>query len=576
MIMDVLVERDQAVKMRDGTILRADIYRPVADGRYPAVMERIPYGKDRSRTAVVLDPVAAAGAGLVVVAQDTRGQGKSDGCAFYPFRDDFDDGYDTAEWIAGLPFSNGRVGAYGVSYGGNSSWQVAVANPPSSGAIAPTQSPIDWTEGWKILTRDDVLKWGLTLNWTLGAIAESQVRKYSQGSEDLVARLDLLAEYQDDWDQLTRMLPLTKVGEVLHDLVGSPDAVGGGPLQYFTDVLERRMPHEWEAGIGYERSHRRVGVPAFITAGWYDVILGHDLDHFVRMRQEGATQAAREETRLLIGPWSHGNFTNVVGEVDFGRRSIGASLDMGPGISPMLIEWFKSKLAGTDTPAEGPRVRLFVQGIDRWRDEDDWPPAKARPTKWFLRAGGSLAPEPPTTDEGFDTFVFDPRDPCPTCGGDLVKPPRYQPGPVHQGPILDRRDVVVYTSQPLEHDLTVIGSVTAQICGATSGVCTDWVVKLCDVDEHGRTINICDGIVRTAADHGGRPSTSDVDMWGTAVVFRAGHCLRVIVTSSDFPRYERNPNTGQNPWEATVLEPALQRIFHDGQRVSFVTLPIIG
>ena len=174
-LVDVIVERDQEVKTRDGTVLRADVYRPRAEGRFPTAMMRIPYGKDGARASEVLDPVDAAASGLAVVVQDTRGQGRSEGSAFYPFRDDFQDGFDTCEWIAGLPFSNGRVGAYGVSYGGNSSWQVAVARAPSLGAIAPIQSPIDWVEGWKMLTRNGVLKWGLTLNWTLVNIAESQV-----------------------------------------------------------------------------------------------------------------------------------------------------------------------------------------------------------------------------------------------------------------------------------------------------------------------------------------------------------------------------------------------------------------
>jgi putative CocE/NonD family hydrolase len=539
-------------------------------------MGRIPYGKDGARAGAVLDPVAAAAAGLVVVVQDTRGQGLSEGAAFYPFRDDFDDGYDTAEWIAGLPFSNGRVGAYGVSYGGNSAWQAAVADPPSIGAIAPTQSPIDWVEGWRILTRDGVLKWGLTLNWTLGSIAESQVRKYSRSEAELAARLELLASYQDDPDILMNMLPLTRAADALRDLVGSPERGPGQPLDYFRNVVCRRGPTEWEGGLGYARSHRRVRVPVFLTAGWYDVILGHDLDHFGRMRREGATPAAREETRLLVGPWSHGNFTNIVGEVDFGRRSSGTSVDMGPGVSATLIEWFMSKLGGPAEGEESPRVRLFVQGVDRWRAEEDWPPMAATATRWYLRSGGRLSPEPPGMDEGFDAFVFDPRDPCPTRGGDLVKPPRYVPGPVDQGPILGRRDVLVYTSEPLQREVTVIGPVTALVHGATSGIGTDWVVKLCDVDERGRTTNVCDGIVRTDPGRAGTRVASEVDMWGTAIVFRAGHRIRVIVTSSDFPRYERNPNTGHDPWETAVLEPALQRVFHEGPSASHIVLPVIS
>lgn len=577
--MDILVQRDQPAKMRDGTVLRADIYRPAAEGRYPAVMERIPYGKARSRSSQYLDPVAAAEAGLVVVAQDTRGQGQSEGRPFYPFLDDFDDGYDTAEWIARLPFSNGRVGAYGMSYGGNSSWQAAVANPPSIGAIAPIQSPIDWVEGWHLLTRDGVLKWGLLVNWTLSFIIESQVRRFSSARADLDSRMKRLAEFQDNADELFAITPLTKAGDLLRELAKTHDTSSAPPLQYFTDVLHRRTPTDWETGLGHDRSHRRVTVPVFLTAGWYDVILGHDLEHFSRMRRQGATETAREATRLLIGPWSHGNFTNVVGDRDFGRRSLGASMDFGDGLSPTLIEWFKAKLGATELSGspevDSPRVRLFLQGVNRWRDFDDWPPPSAEDVRWFLHGGGRLSPDPCAEGDSFDAFVYDPRDPCPTCGGDLVKPPGYPPGPIDQAPILQRRDVLMYTSEPLSEDVTVIGAVSAQITGSTSGVSTDWVVKLCDVGPDGRTYNVCDGIVRTPPGLPDEPAASTVDLWGTAIVFRAGHRIRLLVTSSDFPRYERNPNTGEDPWQAVVFAPVLQRVFHDSQRASFISLPTI-
>ena len=570
--MDVAVETNRSIKMRDGCVLRADIYRPAEEGRYPAVMNRIPYGKDSARTSTVLDPVAAAATGLTVIVQDTRGQGASEGSAFYPFRDDFEDGFDTAEWIAAQPWSNGRVGAYGVSYGGNTSWQVAVADPPSLGAIAPVQSPIDWVEGWKLLTRDGVLKWGLALNWTLAAIAESQVRKYSATPAELERKLALLATCIDDFHALVWTRPMTKVSAILREVVGGAANEGDRPLAYFDDIVCRRVPEEWNR-LTFERTHSRVRVPAFLVAGWYDVILGHDLEHFTRMRTRAATSDAADRTRLLVGPWSHSNFTNVVGDLDFGRRSMATSIDMNAGISSTLVEWFLSMLAGVDARADGPRVRLFVQGRNVWRDEDDWPVARARPVEWYLRADGRLSLEPPALDERPDAFLFDPADPCPTCGGDLVRPPTFTPGPIDQAPILDRRDVLVYTSDVLQEDLEVIGMVEARLEVATTAVGTDWVVKLCDVDEQGRTLNICDGIVRTGARD---RHSCHVDLWGTAMIFRAGHRLRVIVTSSDFPRYERNPNTGQDPFEATRFEPAMQRVFHDAHHASRIVLPTVA
>ena len=219
------------------------------------------------------------------------------------------------------------------------------------------------------------------------------------------------------------------------------------------------------------------------------------------------------------------------------------------------------------------RVKLFVQGSNRWRDEDDWPLARARATDWFLQRGRGLSPSPPSAGDGDDSFVYDPLDPCPTRGGDLVKPPDFAPGPLDQAPILGRRDVLVYTSDVLDRAIEVTGPVTARLFATTTGVSTDFVVKLCDVHEDGRTFNVCDGIVRTT-DDGIGPWT--VDMWATSIVFLRGHRILVLVSSSDFPRYERNPNTGECPWEATVFEPVLQRVFHDAEHASAIVLPVVG
>jgi putative CocE/NonD family hydrolase len=378
----------------------------------------------------------------------------------------------------------------------------------------------------------------------------------------------------DDPAELFAMTPLLKVGEVLQEIIGPACDGGDAPLSFFRRVVERDVPDEWRDGVGHDRAHTRVRVPAFITASWYDVILGHDLEHYERIKRDGATPEAREQSRLLIGPWSHGMFLNVVGDIDFGRRAMGGSLDMGADLGSRQVAWFKRQLAD-DPPAEieGPRVRLFVQGVNRWRDEDDWPLARARATDWFLRRDGGLSPVAPAPDDGDDSFVFDPLDPCPTRGGDLVKPPDFAPGPLDQTPILGRRDVLVYTSDVLERDLEVTGPVSARLFATTSGVSTDFVVKLCDVHEDGRTFNVCDGIVRST-DNGLGPWT--VDMWATSIVFFRGHRIRVLVSSSDFPRYERNPNTGECPWEATVFESVVQRVFHDAERASAIVLPVVA
>src|SRR4051794_2293366 len=477
--MDVIIERDRPIVMRDGATLRADIFRPAADGRYPTLLQRTAYSKEAVRNPAPIDPIYAASDGVVVIVQDVRGKFTSDGGSWYMFRDEFDDGYDSVEWAAAQPFSNGHVGLYGISYMANTSWQAAIAAPPSLGAIAPTQAPIDYIDDWKWLTRDDVLKWGLTLNWTLQSIAEAEVRKHATGPDDLRSRLEALADVVDS-GSLFWKTPLVGVADALQEIVGPGRDASDPPLAFFRDVVTRTLPKPWH-GLPFARTHERVRVPALITAGWYDVILGHDLDHFQRMRRSAGTEEAREQTRMVIGHWAHGAASLLqtwTGDVDFGRRSTGGSIDMGTGLGVMQVDWFKQHLDGGAVTDDGPRVKVFVQGVNRWQDEDDWPIPRAKSTNWYLRDGGGLSTDAGGADDPYATFVFDPRDPCPTVGGDLVKPPMYRPGPIDQGPILDRRDVLVYTTEPLAHDVEVIGPVTATLHVATSGPSTDWTVKL--------------------------------------------------------------------------------------------------
>ena len=283
---DIVIERDVPVVMRDGVTLRANVYRPADGGPFPVIMERTPYGKDAPRPSAAIDAVRAAGQGVAVVVQDVRGQAGSEGGSFYMFRDEFADGFDSVEWAAAQPFCNGHVGLYGTSYGANTSWQAAIADPPALGAIAPTQAPIDYVEGWPWLTRDGILKWGLTLNWTLAAIVESQIRRHSarrrarraHGGVRRAARRSRRAVRDDAAAQ------------------GRRGAAGGHRAGDATEATRRCRSSvassnatsrtQWRGGVGHDRAHTRVRVPAFITASWYDVILGHDLEHYARMQRD--------------------------------------------------------------------------------------------------------------------------------------------------------------------------------------------------------------------------------------------------------------------------------------------------
>jgi putative CocE/NonD family hydrolase len=573
---DVVVEKNVAAAMRDGTLLRSDVYRPAAPGRYPVLVQRTPYNKEMwPLTAATLDPVRAAAAGFVIVIQDVRGRWASDGGEFSPYRDELADGTDTVGWASTLPYGNGHVGAYGVSYAGATVWHAAVGAPASLGAISATTAPNDffvdhvWRGGAFLL--------GTLAMWSLQAIGLSAVARAYAGTDSFLPSLLRMADDIDEFDRWTRYRPLRAF----------PPARPEDPalLPFFFEILAHPLRDDYSRARSVSERHGPVGAPALILAGWHDLLLAADLQHYRSMREHAATERAREGTRLVIGPWSHGMFLNVVGELDFGLRSSGAFLDLREDLTAMQLRWFRHWLSdeAPERAPDGPRVRVFVQGVNRWREADDWPLPGVTGRRLHLRSGGVLTFEPPVDGELPDAYAYDPEQPCPTRGGTLLMPRQYPAGPVDQGPLLHRPDVLCFTSAPLERELEVIGHIRAVLYAATSAPDTDWVVKLCRVDSGGRTLNVCDGILRASYRRSlgerepvepGAVERYEIDLWATAIGFSPGERLRVLVTSSDFPRYDRNPNTGELGVDAAASVPALQRIFHDREHPSHLVLPV--
>ncbi len=573
--MTVLVEKNVVAAMRDGTVLRADIYRPSQEGRYPVLLQRTPYNKELlPLTAITLDPIRAAAAGYAVVIQDVRGRWASDGGTFFLYQDEGRDGFDSVAWAANQPWSDGTVGGYGVSYMGGTSWLTAASAPPALRAISPTTAPNDF---WRDhLWRGGALGWGVLVMWTLQAIGPAALLRGKKGKPDLWPSFLQLVGDIDAYEERVWQLPLKSFAPARP---GDADFV-----PFFFETLAHPAPDAWTDSLLMSERHRQVQVPALIVAGWHDLLLKADLNHYASMKNSAGTEAARRGTRIVIGPWSHGMFMNHVGDLDFGLRASGMFLDLKEDLTALQLRWFdrwlKGKKNGVDEEAP---VRIFVQGLNRWRDEQEWPLARAGAAPLYLRAQGGLGFVAPG-DEQPDTYVYDPNDPTPTCGGSLLMPAIYRRGPVDQAPLLSRRDVLCYTSEALAQDLEITGEVRAVLYAASSARDTDWMIKLCDVHPDGRTYNICDGVLRARY----RASMTEpaliepeavlryeIDLWATSIVLRAGHRLRVLVTSSDFPRYDRNPNTGELGIEATRLHPATQKIFHDAQRASHVILPII-
>lgn len=317
--------------------------------------------------------------------------------------------------------------------------------------------------------------------------------------------------------------------------------------------------------------HHAVTTPSLIVTGWYDIFMQGALDNHIAMAKTG------RPTKLLVGPWSHleNAIPGAVGETNFGLTSTQSAIAGQYSLSELQLRWFDHWLLVQNTGLlDEPPVKIFVMGTNTWRDENEWPLARAVDTPWFLRSDGRLSERAPGVDEDHDTYVYDPNDPVRTRGGALVMSVDYPAGPFDQAPVEQRPDVLVYTSDPLAHDLEVTGPVRVTLHAATDGPSTDWVVRLCDVDEHGVSRNITDGILRVNAP-ADTVGEHEIALWSTSNVFRAGHRLRVQVTSSNFPRWDRNPNTGEPPQTATTLRPAHQRIFHDATRASSITLPVV-
>lgn len=572
----VTVEKNLAARMADGTVLRADLYRPAAGGCHPVLLQRTPYNKELlPLTALTLDPLRAAAAGYNVVIQDVRGRWASDGGPFFLYRDEGGDGRDSVEWAALASWSDGNVGAYGVSYMGGAAWHAGASGHPALRALSPTTAPNDfWVDH---LWRGGALNWGLLVAWSLQAIGPAALLHAHKGAGTLAASLLRLADDIDAFEERVRALPLRGFAPARPE----DDRF----LPFFHEVLRHPVPDAWTDSLLVARSHSRVRVPALVIAGWHDVMLDGDLEHFRAMKREAATPEARRATRIVIGPWSHGAFLPTVGDLDFGVRASGLLLDLKEDLTSLQLRWFDRWLKGrhNGVDEEAP-VRIFVQGLNRWRDETSWPLARARPTPLYLRADRALSWQAPAAAEAADRYAYDPADPCPTCGGSLLMPAAYRRGPVDQAPLLSRADVLAYTGPVLERDLEVTGPVTFTLFAASSARDTDWVAKLCDVHPDGRTFNVTDGVLRASyreslTQRRALPPDAvvryEIRLQPTSMVFRAGHRLRVLVTSSDFPRYDRNPNTGELGLEATGFAVAQQRVFHDADRASHLVLPIV-
>jgi putative CocE/NonD family hydrolase len=556
---EVIVERNVAAKMRDGVTLRADIYRPKADGKFPVLLVRTPYDK----TSETNFGLKGAARGYVVIAQDVRGRFTSDG-QFYTFKNESLDGFDTVEWAAALPYSNGKVGMYGGSYVGATQLLAAIAKPPHLAGICPTVTASNYHDGWTY--QGGAFEQWFNESWSTG-LAENTMRRRVEESSALAG---------------TKTLPLADFV-----VLEPPSAVGIAP--YFKDWLAHPSFDAYWKQWSIEDHYSDIQVPVLSFAAWYDIFLGGSLKNYQRLKTEGGTDAAKHGQRLVVYVGGHaGDPSNRwVGGVDFGEK---LPIDQ----DEITLRWYDSIFKGVANGVEKEKpVKIFVMGKNEWRDEDDWPLARAKNTRYYLHSAGganglagsgTLSTAAPG-EEKPEQYVYDPSDAAPTIGGPLccgALPTGV--GPEDQRPAEGRADVLVFTTPAFVKDFEVTGPVKLDLYVSSSAVDTDFTGMLVDVWPNGFAQNLTSGILRMRYRNSqekpelanpGEMYNVTVDLWATSNVFLAGHKLRLEVSSSNFPRFDRNLNTGEEQARGTRMIKATNVIYHDKARPSALILAVV-
>lgn len=562
---DAWIERNVPIPMRDGTVLRADVFRPAREAPHDVLLIRNPYGEATGRNVVsILDAISL---GIAVVAQDTRGSYRSDG-VFEPFAHEEFDGADSLEWCSRQPWSTGALAMIGPSYLGATQLLAAKASPRGLRAIAPTFTASDYFDGWAY--QGGAFQLGFMLHWAAGFAAAAKLRlsRHTGDSDRADVGDGENVELPSDYSRL----PLSSM----------PGLLRYAP--YWLDWVNHHSRDMYWRALEPLDNSRPITTPAIHVGGWFDIFLKGTLTNYVTFRNLAANAKLRRQQRLVIGPWAHGPGSQAIGELDFGPSASQAAAQLETSQLAFITNAFND-----DFQSDFPPVRLFVMGDNAWRDEDDWPLNRAVVVRHYFHSDLSLSQSPPSSDEEPSLFVYDPLDPVPTVGGPTLLPGAevgFNAGPRNQSHVETRHDILCFTSQTLHVDMEVTGPVSVNLHAATDGPDTDWAAKLVDVWPDGRAMSVIDGIQRARyRDSLERPTLLEpdrpyafvIDLVATSMVFKAGHRIRVEISSSNFPRFDRNPNNGGLSADVTEsgLRAAKQRVFHDASRPSWINLPTI-
>jgi uncharacterized protein len=539
-------EENVRVPMRDGVVLAANVFRPKGEGRFPVILMRTPYGKPDNKFGEAKRYTAA---GYAMVAQDCRGRGKSEG-AWDPFRYDAEDGFDTQEWVGKQPWCNGEIGTAGGSYVGWTQW---ASSPKGSRYLKVMVPTVPFGNAYDLAYVGGAYQLALLMGWGAGV-----------GGVTLAP---------DKLQEAFRHLPLRTYGDQFEKKVA-----------YLNQWVEHRAYDDYWKQRGIDYRYAEVTVPTLNVGGWYDIFSKVTLDMTAQVRARSRDREVRRNQFAIIGPWTHHVGPSKVGDLDFGAE---AELKAGE----RQFEWFEYWLKGHETGVQDwPAYYLFVMGENRWRGENEWPLKRAQFKSHYLHSGGranslkgdgSLSAAAPG-EEPPDHFTYDGNNPVPSVGGNNLM--GALAGPRDQTGVEERKDVLVYSTGPLEQDVEVTGPVKLVLWAASSARDTDFTGKLVDVHPEGKAFNLCEGIVRAQYRDGmdkplllepEQATRFEIDLWVTSNLFRRGHRIRLEVSSSNFPRFDRNPNSGKPFGTDTELLEAKQTIFHDGQHRSELVLPVI-
>lgn len=562
----VIIERNVPMKTRDGVTLRADIYRPAGDGNFPVLLQRTPYNKDGAATFAH----KAAEHGFMVVVQDVRGRYTSDG-EWYTFKHEINDGYDTVEWAAALPHSNGKVGMFGGSYVGATQMLAAISHPPHLAGICPVVTASNYHENWTY--QGGAFEQWFNESWTSGLAQDTFNRAVREHTNALLG---------------SKVLPLTQYPLYnFHLDPGSAESTAT-LAPYFVDWLAHPAYDSYWKQWAIDENYANIQVPALTVAAWYDIFQGGSIRNYLGMKAHAGNETARNGQHLLITIGGHSGSGETIGAVDFGPAA--AEYDE----NNITLEWYEYLFQGKQNEfANGKPVKIFVMGENKWRYEDAWPLERTKETHYYLHsegkantaAGDGALATTAAHNAAADSFVYDPANPVPTVGGPLCCDATHlPPGPRDQREVEARNDVLVYSTPPLEQDVEVTGPVTLDLFAKSSAVDTDFTAKLVDVGPDGFARNLTEGILRARFRNStstqelitpGRIYEYKIDLWSTSNVFLKGHRIRLEVSSSNFPRFDRNLNTGKDAATSAKFVKATNTIYHDAEHPSALLLPVV-